>query len=100
MPNRPPTHKPVPSSGKADRPSASKLGYGRTWQRVRLYYLAGHPLCELCNKRGELTPATQVHHLVIPIGEDGHSREDNLQALCASCHSKETRREQAPLRRV
>ncbi len=90
MPNSPPTHKPYPSSGKADRPSASKMGYGRTWQKVRSWFLSRHPLCALCD---DLTPATQVHHLVIPIGEDGHSREDNLQALCASCHSKKTRRE-------
>ena len=92
MPYRPLNHKPYPSAGKADRPSAAKLGYGRTWQRQRAWYLGRHPLCALCEQRGGLTPATQVHHLVIPIGEEGHSREDNLQALCASCHAKVTRK--------
>ena len=89
MPNRPPTHKPCPTPNGPVRPSSSRLGYGRTWQKVRAWYLGRHPLCELC---GGLTPATQVHHLAIPVGEEGHSREDNLQALCASCHAKVTRK--------
>lgn len=89
MPYRPPRHKPFGSLPKsADRPSACKQGYDRRWQRLRLMILAKEPLCRLCGNRF----ATQVDH-VVPRSKGGDDSEDNLQALCASCHSKKTRRE-------
>lgn len=65
----------------------------RRWQLLRKSVLSCHPLCERCKARGEVTPATEVHH-VTPV-EYGVSRGDkerlmfdvmNLRALCHRCH--------------
>lgn len=71
------------------RPSASARGYGRRWQKIRLMYLARHPMCELsgCNKA-----AVDVHH-IIPRRDGGSDAFGNLQALCHAHHSAATRRE-------
>jgi 5-methylcytosine-specific restriction protein A len=67
------------------------------WRRTRSRYLARHPVCELCDR----AIAEQVHH-VIDLADGGSAwAEANLQALCAPCHSKVTRRRQlAPQGRV
>lgn len=76
----------------AKRPSSAAQGYGRTWQRVRAAFLAAHPLCADCEKIGRVTPATEVHH-VVPVRDGGSASEDNLLALCKSCHSRRTARQ-------
>jgi 5-methylcytosine-specific restriction protein A len=61
--------------------------YGWRWDELSRRYRAIHPLCQDCEKRGRITPCTEVHH-VVPILED-ESRKfdwDNLVALCHSCH--------------
>lgn len=50
--------------------------------------LAKEPICRSCRTRF----ATQVDH-VLPLSMGGDDSEGNLQGLCASCHSKKTRRE-------
>ena len=35
---------------------------------------------------GRLTPAQEVHH-ILPFADGGTNDEDNLMALCKSCHS-------------
>lgn len=76
-----------------DRPSPSKRGYDRAWQRLRRWYLARHPFCVHCLNRDEHVPATEVDH-IIPINQ-GVARLDqkNLQSLCKPCHSCKTARE-------
>ncbi len=59
---------------------------------MRRMVLAAHPLCELCEKNGLVVIATDVHHIVAK-RDGGRDEESNLQALCHSCHSKETNRE-------
>jgi len=66
--------------------------YGRGWQKVRTAYLSKHPLCHECEKAGKLTPGTEVHH-IIPVASGGTDRDDNLQSLCKSCHSRITAKE-------
>jgi 5-methylcytosine-specific restriction protein A len=61
--------------------------YGRKWKKVRAAFLAAHPLCETCVAEGRLTPATLVHHRR-KVTDGGTSEEENLQALCAECHSR------------
>ena len=69
------------------RDKDSNKRYGRKWRGVRATYLAGNPLCERCGERGRLTPATVVHHK-LAVRDGGTNFRDNLQALCAECHSR------------
>lgn len=63
-------------------------GYSARWRKVRAWYINGHPLCELCESRGKLTPAAMVHHRQ-PISEGGPVCDPaNLEALCLRCHAE------------
>lgn len=59
----------------------------KTWEYVAADYrkVAGHK-CEWCGTTSE-DRALDVHHIV-PIRTGGSHHEDNLMALCRSCHSK------------
>ena len=74
------------------RDPASKKRYGRAWRCIRDRYIAAHPLCERCQKKGTLTPAEEVHHS-IPLSKGGTHDESNLMSLCKPCHSEITARE-------
>lgn len=54
--------------------------------------LDAEPLCRQCRAEGVVEAATQVDHIV-PIAEGGTNGFENTQSLCASCHSKKTRKE-------
>jgi 5-methylcytosine-specific restriction protein A len=64
------------------------------WRRLRLKKLQAQPLCECCNNKGKITPATEVHH-VTPVEsvtgvnqmEDLMFDYNNLMSLCHKCHS-------------
>lgn len=61
------------------------------WKRARLAHLAEEPMCRFCAARGIDTPAQHVDHIV-PITAGGDWFDgDNLQSLCAECHSQKTR---------
>lgn len=73
------------------RASAARRGYDRSWQRTRLRILAVRPLCEDCARAGQVTPATEVHHVVaLRIGPERKHDGTNLMALCAQCHAART----------
>jgi 5-methylcytosine-specific restriction protein A len=101
MPSRPAVHRPrghSPRQGQAayDRARAGSAGRrflsSAAWRKLRALALAGRPLCERCEAAGRLVEATQVHHR---LGRE--ERPDlalvleNLECLCASCHSRATR---------
>jgi len=71
------------------RDPESKKRYGSRWNHIRQSFLAAHPLCEMCQEHGRLTPATEVHHKK-PLTEGGTHNYSNLSALCKSCHSQIT----------
>ena len=73
----------------AQRGSSSERGYDARWQKIRRLYLQTQPLCEDCLARGRTTAASEVHH-VIPLRDGGSHAEENLRALCKSCHSTRT----------
>ena len=76
------------------RPSAGKRGYGSKWQKVRKKYLETHPLCVACVKEGRYVKATDVDHVIPHRGDQKlFWDQSNWQALCHSCHSKKTARE-------
>lgn len=68
----------------ATRPSAAERGYDYAWQQTRASFLAHHPFCIVCGQK-----ATHVDHIVAR-RRGGSDDESNLQALCASCHSRKT----------
>jgi len=70
----------------AERPSPSRI-YGRRWRRLRLAYLAQHPLCEC----GCGHAATVVDHIRPHQGDHALLMSwDNLQALTKPCHDRKT----------
>lgn len=73
------------------RGSASSRGYGRSWQKLRAQFLAEHPYCAACERDGRSVVASVVDHIEPHKGDrDKFWREDNLQPLCARCHSVKT----------
>lgn len=74
---------------KYERDPASNKRYGRAWKRIRDRYIKAHPLCEECEKQGLIVPAEEVHH-ILPLSKGGSSYQDNLMALCKTCHSRIT----------
>jgi len=78
-----------PNRPLAKRKDAVKRGYNKTWERLRAWYLAGNPLCDICNAEGRITIANEVHHKIkIKDRPDLRLDTDNLQALCKPCHSR------------
>jgi 5-methylcytosine-specific restriction enzyme A len=69
-----------------NRPSPSRRGYDRAWEKLRDRYLREHPVCEVCGSDDHV----QVDH-IIPISQGGARLDwDNLQTLCRSHHSHKT----------
>ncbi|WP_407655000.1 HNH endonuclease [Desulfuromonas thiophila] len=76
------------------RGSAAARGYGHRWRKLRAAFLAEHPLCAECQRRGRVTVATDVDHIEPHKGDKGKFWAlGNLQALCHRCHSVKTARE-------
>ncbi len=73
------------------RGSSADRGYGLHWRKIRLAFLASHPLCTLCHAQGYLTAATVVDHIQPHRGNpDLFHDPENLQALCKPCHDGKT----------
>jgi 5-methylcytosine-specific restriction enzyme A len=92
-----PLHVPLGAQSWADRkaayvsarPSPSRV-YGRRWQKLRLAYLASHPLCE-CDDADCIRPATIVDHRRPHHGDAGLMFAwTNLRAMCKPCHDAKT----------
>ncbi|MER3367017.1 HNH endonuclease signature motif containing protein [Providencia rettgeri] len=81
--------------------------YGGRWAKVRLNYLAKHPLCVMCQEQGRVTAATVVDHITphrLKDALDSGSAEqiaeaqklfwdtNNYQSLCASHHNSTKQR--------
>lgn len=91
-------------SWRIDRRKTAERGYGGAWQRARETYLARHPLCAFCERRGRPEPATVVDHIK-PHGGDPRLFWDrtNWQPLCKRCHDgdkQQIERGREPKRRV
>lgn len=78
-----------------ERGSAASRGYGHRWRLRRERFLKTHPVC--CDPTGrhpgQVVPATVADHIVPHRGDrELFEDPDNLQPLCASCHSAKTLR--------
>lgn len=60
------------------------------WRRLRDQVLREQPLCAECHRNRRITEASVIDHVN---GDATDNRRENLQALCASCHSRKTARE-------
>ncbi|HMR01747.1 MAG TPA: HNH endonuclease [Candidatus Competibacter phosphatis] len=83
----------------ANRGTSTQRGYDARWRRIRLMYLRAHPLCVECAAHGRTTQATEVDHIT-PLANGGTHAEENLQALCKSCHSRKTAAQSLGWRKV
>ena len=72
---------------KYGRDKAIRRKYGRAWKRIRDKYVSQHPFCERCFEKGIVVPVDEVHHIK-PLSEGGTHDQENLIALCKSCHAK------------
>jgi 5-methylcytosine-specific restriction protein A len=63
---------------------------GRPWRRKRARVLAKDDgLCRTCRRKGRVTVATQVDH-VVALAEGGTDDEGNLASICDDCHEAKT----------
>jgi 5-methylcytosine-specific restriction protein A len=74
---------------QTNRLTRTALGYDNRWLRFRKVYLARHPLCVHCQERGDITPAHEIHHeKKLRDYPELQYEENNLTALCSSCHAR------------
>lgn len=59
------------------------------YQRRRIAYLREHPLCAECVKRGVVTAAAELDH-VVALRNGGRDEWANYQGLCVPCHKAKT----------
>lgn len=76
----------------------------KEWKKCkRGYILSVNGLCERCLKQGKYVPGNIVHHKIHLSPNNINNPDitlsfDNLELLCASCHSKEHNEKHSPLR--
>ncbi len=62
----------------------------RRWKLIRSHVLSREPLCRSCRAMGMLNAASHVDHVNGRADRPEDYELDNLQPLCASCHSRKT----------
>ena len=73
------------------RGTSTARGYDADWRKIRERQLRSEPLCRHHKDKGQLVTATQVDHIKPHRGDYALFRDpNNLQSLCASCHSIKT----------
>ncbi|MET0154758.1 MAG: HNH endonuclease signature motif containing protein [Rickettsiales bacterium] len=99
MPTQPRRHRPSYAGRHSStiretekrRGSAASRGYGHRWRKERAAYLAAHPLCRECERRGEVRQADIVDHVVPHKGDMAAFWDvSNWQPLCKPCHDRKT----------
>jgi 5-methylcytosine-specific restriction enzyme A len=75
----------------------SKHNLGGKWRRIRNAHIYEHPYCEVCLKKGYLSRAMIVDHIV-PREAGGSFYSDNLQSLCLQCNEIKSKRELSDIR--
>ena len=84
--------RPRTSRGKS-RETRVRVYCTERWKRLRIGCLMEHPLCELCEARGIVTLAEDVHHRSSFQLYEGAMKlykafdSNNLMSLCKHCHA-------------
>lgn len=82
----------VPKAAEA-APAYGQGRGGRPWRRIRERVLERDCyLCQPCKRKGGLTLATEVDHIV-NVAQGGTDDETNLQSICGTCHEAKTQSE-------
>lgn len=77
-------------SSAADRRFLTSTAY----RKLRAYKLANDPVCEICEREGRITPATEVdHRLPREQRPDLAMSYKNLQSICFDCHVSKSKKE-------
>ncbi len=73
------------------RDEYDKIYKSRRWDKVRrIVLIRDNYLCQVCLRRGLVTPANTVHHKVELRKDISKAFDlDNLESICPSCHNKE-----------
>lgn len=80
------------AQAEAERNKKRDIYRTERWKRLRMGYIMAHPLCELCEARGIVELAVDVHHKDSFAKYQGSERlwraynPANLAALCKACH--------------
>ena len=73
------------------RLTSTEGGYNYKWQKFREEYLKKNPFCLKCLKKGKLTKAKVVVHIIPHKGDKRlFWNESNMQVLCVHFHNKKT----------
>lgn len=86
-------NKPKPSARRKQRQSLYQL---KQWRELSKWYRMEHPICEVCERDGRLTPTDHIHHILSPFDWGLCKQEimvrlldpENLMAVCQECHQK------------
>lgn len=76
------------------REDRQKIYQSQQWKKLRQIKLMYNPLCELCQAKGIIKPAIDIHHKDSFLNYDGAMRlykaydYSNLLSLCKECHSE------------
>jgi len=75
------------TQGRYVREKSGAPYWTNKWHRLARAYVAEHPLCEECKRKGIIKPATCCDHVEPwPICKDYFYDRRNLQALCNECN--------------
>ena len=86
------------------REFSKKFYNSKQWIKCReLYKQSVNGLCERCLSKGKYVLGDEVHHKIYLSPENINDPHvtlnwDNLELLCAACHSKEHNEKYSPLR--
>ncbi len=90
MPWKPTTHRRT-EANKRHAKTTTERGYGWEHQKQRERLLKERPLCQRCEAKGIVIPATDLHHKVkIKHRPDLARDDDNAEMLCDRCHTEAT----------
>jgi 5-methylcytosine-specific restriction enzyme A len=77
------------SPKQAHAATTAERGYDHRWRTLSERKRREDPLCEECMRLGNVTPATEVHHIVsIAAAPHLRLRWTNLASVCSACHAR------------